>query len=146
MNDSQVNKPVLQSMVIRAATALLAVFLTRLFAKYLPGETAAELAKGSADEIVGGVAFGLYTLIVWGRLRLRTVILSLGAVLALAGCGASAWPAVCPVEDGKRRCTCAQEIRFKATPTANGRKLVTPSCDGQALPIELDVGRVEVQQ
>lgn len=79
----QVDKPLPKSLVIQAATALLAAFLTRLFAKSLPGPLAAELATGSADEIIGVAAVALWGLVVWGRARLRTVTLGKVPPLAL---------------------------------------------------------------
>ena len=140
-------KHISQSVTIRAAVLLLTVGLTRIFARYLPGELAAQLAAGVVDDAIGVIMVLAFAGTAAGRIRAGGVTVKrtgrrggpgplAGAMLialALTSC-ASVWPGACTLTPAGRACRC-QRYKIAGVKLPDGRIQVAQTCDGQALPI-----------
>lgn len=141
------DKHISQSTTIRGASLLLTVALTRIFARYLPGEIAAQLAAGVADESIAVVLSLAFLATAAGRIRAGGVTIkpkrrrrgpgpvagAMLAALALSSC-ASAWPSACSLSPAGRSCKC-QRYKIAGVKMPDGRIQVSQLCDGDPLPI-----------
>lgn len=127
-------KPLSKSLTVRAAAILLSVVLARMFAKYVPGELAHELATGVADEIIAAICTALAGVVVYGRKR-AGIAASTMLILLIAGCG-GAWPAACLLTaGGSRACHCGKYRIVEMTPPGAVERRFIQACDDAQIPV-----------